>query len=67
MTAAPILSITDVHKSYGTYPALKGVSLDVRQGEFIALVGPSGCGKTTLLKQVAGFEDTTSGTIRIEG
>ena len=67
MIAAPILSITDVHKSYGTYPALKGVSLDVRQGEFIALVGPSGCGKTTLLKQVAGFEDTTSGTIRIEG
>ena len=67
MIAAPILSITDVHKSYGTYPALKGVSLDVRQGEFIALVGPSGCGKTTLLKQIAGFEDTTSGTIRIEG
>jgi ABC-type Fe3+/spermidine/putrescine transport system ATPase subunit len=67
MTGAPILAITDVHKSYGTYPALKGVSLDVRQGEFIALVGPSGCGKTTLLKQIAGFEDTTSGTIRIEG
>lgn len=67
MTAAPILSITDVHKSYGTYSALKGVSLDVRPGEFIALVGPSGCGKTTLLKQIAGFEDTTSGTIRIEG
>ena len=67
MTDAPILSITDVHKSYGTYPALKGVSLDVRKGEFIALVGPSGCGKTTLLKQIAGFEDTTSGTIRIEG
>ena len=67
MTAAPILSITDVHKSYGSYPALRGVSLDVRQGEFLALVGPSGCGKTTLLKQIAGFEDTTSGSIRIEG
>ena len=67
MTNAPILSIADVHKSYGTYPALKGVSLDVRQGEFIALVGPSGCGKTTLLKQIAGFEDVTSGAIRIEG
>ncbi|MFN4143359.1 ABC transporter ATP-binding protein [Aestuariivirga sp.] len=64
---APILEITDVHKSYGGYPALKGVSLAVRPGEFIALVGPSGCGKTTLLKQVAGFEDTTSGSIRIEG
>lgn len=67
MSAAPILSISDVHKSYGNYPALKGVSLDVRPGEFIALVGPSGCGKTTLLKQIAGFEDVTSGTIRIEG
>ncbi len=67
MTDAPILAISDVHKSYGSYPALKGVSLDVRKGEFIALVGPSGCGKTTLLKQIAGFEDTTSGTIRIEG
>jgi ABC-type Fe3+/spermidine/putrescine transport system ATPase subunit len=64
---APILSIANVHKTYGQYPALKGVSLDVRQGEFLALVGPSGCGKTTLLKQIAGFEDTTSGTIRIEG
>jgi ABC-type Fe3+/spermidine/putrescine transport system ATPase subunit len=67
MTDAPILDIQDVHKSYGTYEALKGVSLSVRQGEFIALVGPSGCGKTTLLKQIAGFEDATSGTIRIEG
>jgi ABC-type Fe3+/spermidine/putrescine transport system ATPase subunit len=67
MTDAPILDIQDVHKSYGTYEALNGVSLNVRQGEFIALVGPSGCGKTTLLKQIAGFEDATSGTIRIEG
>ncbi|WP_373505505.1 ABC transporter ATP-binding protein [Aestuariivirga sp.] len=67
MTSAPILDIHDIHKDYGTYQALKGVTLSVRQGEFIALVGPSGCGKTTLLKQVAGFEDATSGTIRIEG
>lgn len=67
MTDAQILDITDVHKTYGTYPALRGVSLEVRRGEFIALVGPSGCGKTTLLKQIAGFEDVTSGVIRIEG
>ena len=67
MTSAPILDIRDIHKDYGTYQALKGVSLSVRQGEFIALVGPSGCGKTTLLKQIAGFEDATSGTISIDG
>lgn len=67
MTEAPILDISNVHKSYGASPVLKGVSLEVRRGEFIALVGPSGCGKTTLLKQIAGFEDVTSGTIRIEG
>ncbi|HTN98482.1 MAG TPA: ABC transporter ATP-binding protein, partial [Nordella sp.] len=65
MTA--ILDIRDVRKSYGSYVALKGVSLDVNQGEFIALVGPSGCGKTTLLKQIAGFEDPDSGRIAIAG
>ncbi|WP_162914463.1 ABC transporter ATP-binding protein [Taklimakanibacter lacteus] len=65
MTA--ILDISDVRKTYGSYAALKGVSLSVNQGEFIALVGPSGCGKTTLLKQIAGFEDPDSGHIAIAG
>jgi ABC-type Fe3+/spermidine/putrescine transport system ATPase subunit len=67
MPDASILDIADVHKTYGGFPALKGISLAVNKGEFIALVGPSGCGKTTLLKQIAGFEDVTSGAIRIEG
>ena len=65
MTA--ILDIQGVRKSYGSYAALKGVSLGVNQGEFIALVGPSGCGKTTLLKQIAGFEEPDSGRISIAG
>ena len=62
-----ILDIADVKKSYGAARALKGVSLRVERGEFVALVGPSGCGKTTLLKQIAGFEDPDSGSIAIEG
>ncbi|GIK96465.1 MAG: spermidine/putrescine ABC transporter ATP-binding protein [Alphaproteobacteria bacterium] len=67
MASADLLDIEDVRKSYGAFQALKGVSLSVRPGEFLALVGPSGCGKTTLLKHVAGFEDPTSGAIRIDG
>jgi spermidine/putrescine transport system ATP-binding protein len=62
-----LLELTDIRKSYGAYQALKGVSLSVRSGEFIALVGPSGCGKTTLLKHIAGFEDPDSGSVAIDG
>ncbi|HWA48762.1 MAG TPA: ABC transporter ATP-binding protein [Dongiaceae bacterium] len=62
-----ILDIVDVKKAYGASQALKGVSLRVERGEFVALVGPSGCGKTTLLKQIAGFEEPTFGKIAIDG
>lgn len=62
-----ILDIKDVRKAYGAHQALKGVSLSVSEGEFIALVGPSGCGKTTLLKQIAGFEEPDQGLITIAG
>jgi ABC-type Fe3+/spermidine/putrescine transport system ATPase subunit len=65
--ADSLLEIADIRKSYGSYAALKGVSLSVRAGEFIALVGPSGCGKTTLLKHIAGFEDPDSGSVAIDG
>jgi ABC-type Fe3+/spermidine/putrescine transport system ATPase subunit len=64
---ADILEVVELKKSYGNSEALKGVSLTVKQGEFMALVGPSGCGKTTLLKHVAGFEEPTAGALRIEG
>jgi multiple sugar transport system ATP-binding protein len=58
------ISLDRVHKVYdGGVEAIRDVSLDVRDGEFLVLVGPSGCGKTTLLRMVAGLEQVTTGTI----
>jgi multiple sugar transport system ATP-binding protein len=60
------ISMEQVRKVYPNgFEAVKGVSLDVAEGEFMVLVGPSGCGKTTLLRMVAGLEDISSGTLRI--
>ena len=57
-----------VRKVYpGPVEAIKDVSLDVPDGEFVVLVGPSGCGKSTLLRMIAGLETVTSGEIRIGG
>ncbi|WP_315974479.1 ABC transporter ATP-binding protein, partial [Microvirga sesbaniae] len=57
--------IRDAKKSYGAMNILHGVSVDVKDGDFVVLVGPSGCGKSTLLRMIAGLEDITSGEIRI--
>ena len=46
--------IKDAVKRYGDFTALKGVNLEIKQGEFFTLLGPSGCGKTTLLRMIAG-------------
>jgi multiple sugar transport system ATP-binding protein len=59
------IAIERVTKSFGKTLALKDISLDVRDGEFMVLLGPSGCGKTTLLRCVAGLEQVDSGRIRI--
>jgi spermidine/putrescine transport system ATP-binding protein len=68
MRMTPDVVVVDrLVKRYGAVIALAGVSLDVRRGEFIALLGPSGCGKTTLLRVIAGFVEPTSGDIRING
>ncbi|WP_208948535.1 ABC transporter ATP-binding protein [Segnochrobactrum spirostomi] len=64
---SPIIEASAIVKDYGPFRALHSVSLEVGAGEFVALVGPSGCGKTTLLKIVAGFEQPTGGTLKIEG
>src|ERR671911_111538 len=61
------VSIRGLHKSFGKVHALKGVDLDISEGEFCVLVGPSGCGKSTLLRTIAGLEDADDGTIEIGG
>ena len=61
------LVVSDLHLSYGATPVLKGVSLQLAQGEVVSLLGPSGSGKTTLLRAVAGLELPHSGHIAIEG
>ncbi len=59
------VSLKDVRKSYGTAHVIKGVDIEIEDGEFCVFVGPSGCGKSTLLRMIAGLEDVTSGELRI--
>src|SRR5262245_33981041 len=59
--------IERVRKEFGSFTALQELSLEVRDGEFVALLGPSGCGKTTLLRIVAGLEQQTAGRVVIGG
>lgn len=63
----PLLRIEGVAKTFGTFRAVDGVSLDIQAGEFFALLGPSGCGKTTLLRMLAGFEAPDEGRILLGG
>ncbi|MDK1385628.1 ATP-binding cassette domain-containing protein [Sinorhizobium sp. 8-89] len=61
------LQLRDIRKSFGAFEVIKGVSMDIRTGEFMVFVGPSGCGKSTLLRLIAGLEEITSGTLAFDG
>lgn len=63
----PIVSIRDVHKSFGDLEVLKGVSLDVMKGEVICIIGPSGSGKSTLIRCINALNDIQAGSILVEG
>jgi multiple sugar transport system ATP-binding protein len=61
------IQLKKVNKSFGATQVIPGIDLTINEGEFVVFVGPSGCGKSTLLRLIAGLEDTTSGTIEIDG
>jgi len=61
------VDLRNVSKRFGDALVIKGISLSIAKGEFVSLLGPSGCGKTTLLRMIAGLEQTTSGSIMIGG
>lgn len=67
MNDRAIIEIDRVTRRFGDFTALDAVSVQIRQGEFFSLLGPSGCGKTTLLRLIAGFDEPTSGAIRLDG
>ena len=57
--------LRNVKKQFGSVPVIKGVDLDIADGEFCVFVGPSGCGKSTLLRMIAGLENISSGELQI--
>jgi len=65
--AQPLIRFQNVVKRYGDVVAIAGVSLDIYEREFFALLGPSGCGKTTLMRMLAGFEEASEGRVLLAG
>ena len=66
-TGEPVLRVEDVHTFYGSIEALKGISLDVREGEIVTLIGANGAGKSTTLRSINGLNHPRQGTIHFEG
>lgn len=67
MDGQPSVSLESVTKRFGDFVAVDDLDLEIGEGEFFTLLGPSGCGKTTTLRMIAGFEEPTEGTIRLDG
>jgi multiple sugar transport system ATP-binding protein len=61
------IRLTNLHKAFGEFVAVRDSSLTIEDGSFFVLLGPSGCGKTTTLRMIAGLELPTSGEIRLDG
>lgn len=66
LTSEPHVYLENVQKSYKRLEVLKGINLNIQKGEFIAIVGKSGCGKSTLLRLIAGLENQTKGTVKMD-
>ena len=65
--AESIVSLIDVEKRFGSNLVVRKMNMEIYEGEFLTLLGPSGCGKTTTLRMITGFEDATSGIIKVQG
>lgn len=63
----PIISLKDVHKSFGVHPVLNGISFDIMKGEVVCIIGPSGSGKSTLIRCINALNDIQGGSILVEG
>jgi iron(III) transport system ATP-binding protein len=67
MTLSSYLSIQHVTKTFGSFAALKDITVDIPKGQFTCLLGPSGCGKTTLMRIIAGLEQPDQGCVKVDG
>ncbi|MFY7899261.1 MAG: ABC transporter ATP-binding protein [Chitinophagaceae bacterium] len=67
MNTKPIITVTDLHKKYGDFEAVKGISFEVKEGEIFGLLGPNGAGKSTTLEIIETLRPKTSGTVLVDG
>jgi polar amino acid transport system ATP-binding protein len=64
-TEQPLVSLRDVHLSFGSNPVLNGIDLEVQRGQAVSIIGPSGSGKSTILRCITGLLQPQRGTIRV--